>query len=164
MSTSESQFLYTYEMFKNSVYSCIYSYLQNADDANELTQEVFIKFLTDNTKFKDDNHKKAWLLRVAINLSKNYLRDNSRINYGYELPDNTPDVKDAYEEKGIFDLVLSLPEKYRIPLHLFYYEDYSVKQIAKVMNSPESTVRVQLKRGREMLKEKIDEEGYLWIQ
>ena len=77
-----------------------------------------------------------------------------------ELPDNLP-AKETTKQTDLFHTVLQLPEKYRIPIHLFYYEEYSVKQIASVMDLPEATVKVRLKRGREKLGKLLQKEEWM---
>lgn len=158
MKVTKALFLEVYDRYKNTVYSVILNCVKNVDDAADLLQEVFIKFLNSDTEFESEEHRKAWLIRVAINMSKNHLRSN-RYRSDEPLPEDIP-----YEEKkGSSDLimmVLALPEKYRIPVHLFYYEDYSVKQIAEVMDIPEATVKIRLKRGREKLGKSLRKEEW----
>jgi RNA polymerase sigma-70 factor (ECF subfamily) len=101
-------------------------------------------------EFQSDEHMKAWLIRIAVNLSKNFLRDNKRRS-GEELDENIPYLEEN-EDNGLLSYVLKLPEKYRIPIHLFYYEGYSVNEISDILGIPQGTVKIHLKRGREKLK------------
>ena len=147
----------TYNKYRNSIYSVIFNYLRNEASSKDIMQETFIKFYTSTTSFNDDEHLKAWLIRVAVNLCKNHLRDEKRRSTD-ELDENTaapqkPDFSD------IMAAVLSLPEKYRLPVHLFYYDDYSVKQIADVLSVSESVVKTRLSRGRTKLRKKLEKEG-----
>ena len=158
MKMTQDEFLKTYAKYKNTVYSVIFNYVKNNEDANDLQQEVFIRLLKSDTEFDGDEHMKAWLIKVASNLSKNLLRDNSRIS-DEPLPEEI--AYSLKEDNGIFEYVLALPEKYRIPIHLHYYEEYSTREIAQVLEIPEATVRIRLKRGRERLKKVLQKEDWL---
>lgn len=157
MRIDNNNFAATYEEHKNTVYSVIFSYVRNKEDALDLMQETFIRLLKTDTEFESGEHVKAWLIRVASNLCKNLLRDNNRFS-DEEIPEQP--YYDKHEDDTILQKVMQLPEKYRIPVHLFYYEDYSIEQIAQVLNMREGTVKVQLKRGRDKLKEMLDGEDF----
>lgn len=157
MKITESVFLEVFEKFKNTVYSVVFHYVRNAEDAADLQQDVFVKLLGSDGEFESEEHVKAWLIRVAINLCKNHLRSRSRFSDA-PLPENIPVVQE--ESNDLFAMVLTLPEKYRIPLHLFYYEEYSIRQIATAMELPEATVKIRLKRGREKLGKSLRKEDW----
>lgn len=148
MKVTEENFPKIYEGKKNTVYAVAVSYLRNTDDAMDATQDVFIKLLNFTGEFQDEEHLKAWLIRVTINHCKNMLR--SRKNAPVEITEDIP-FPEKESEKGLIVYVMKLPEKYRIPLHLFYYENYSIKEIAEVLSVPEATVKVRLHRGRNIL-------------
>lgn len=151
---TDSEFIKVYQKYRNNVYSVIYHYVRNEADAADLQQEVFMKLYSYDKAFDSDEHQKAWLLRVAINISKNHLRSAGRVTYT-ALDETIPSP--SKEEHGeVFEAVLSLPEKYRIPIHLFYYEEYSVRQIAQLLGMMEATVKTRLNRGRTLLKTKIE--------
>lgn len=153
MKITQDSFLEAYEKYKNTVYSVIFNYVQNIDDANDLQQEVFIKLLNSEVDYETEEHLKNWLIRVAINMCKNHAR-RSRYISGDAIPEDLPyEVKE--DEMDVLSNVLTLPEKYRIPIHLYYYEEYSVKEIGKLLDMPESTVKIRLKRGREKLKKSL---------
>ena len=158
MKMTQDEFLQAYAKYKNTVYSVIFNYVKNNEDANDLQQEVFIRLLKSDADFDGDEHMKAWLIRVAANLSKNLLRDNSRIS---DAPLSEEIAYSMKADKGVLEYVLLLPEKYRIPIHLHYYEDYSTREIAQVLDIPEATVRIRLKRGREKLKKVLQKEDWL---
>lgn len=157
MTVTRDNFSDIYERHKNTVYSIAVSYLKNIDDAMDVTQEAFIKLLDYTGEFENDEHVKAWLLRVTINHSKNVLR--SKKHTMDEIPEDLPYI-DKHQDNELLKLVLKLPEKYRIPIHLFYYEEYSIKEIAQCMDLPESTVKVRLKRGREKLGRDLVKENW----
>lgn len=151
-------FLAAYETHKNTVYSVIFNYVRNPDDAKELHQEVFIKLFQCDSFFESNEHMKAWLIRVSSNLCKNFLRSRKHVS-DEQLPEDIP-VEMDYEDKTFWRVIYKLPLKYRMPIHLFYYEEYSTKEIAETLQVPEATVRVRLKRGREQLKKILEKEEW----
>jgi RNA polymerase sigma-70 factor (ECF subfamily) len=155
---TEQEFCEQYEKYKNTVYSVIFNYVQNTEDTADLLQEVFLKLYTADTYFTGEEHRKAWLIRVSVNLCKNHLR-SVKHRKNVTLEEDIPyfDNRDDHE---LLKIVWSLPEKYRIPIHLFYYESYSIKDIANVLDIPESTVKIQLKRGREKLSKILKKEDW----
>lgn len=158
MKMTETVFLEVFEKFKNTVYAVVFNYVRNVEDAADLEQEVFLKLLSHDSEFESEEHMKAWLIRVSINLCKNHMRSRSYMSAG-PLPEDLPAA--VKEEQGeLLQWVLRLPEKYRIPLHLFYYEEYSIRQIAEVTDLPEATVKIRLKRGREKLGKSLRKEDW----
>lgn len=147
-----------FEKFKHTVYSVVFNYVRNAEDAADLQQDVFVKLLGSDVEYESEEHIKAWLIRVSINLCKNHLRSQSHLSDAPLSEEIPAEVKE--ESNDLFALVLTLPEKYRIPLHLFYYEEYSVRQIATAMELPEATVKIRLKRGREKLGKSLRKEDW----
>jgi len=158
MKITESVFLDVFEKFKHTVYSVVFNYVRNAEDAADLQQDVFVKLLGSDVEYESEEHIKAWLIRVSINLCKNHLRSQSHLSDAPLSEEIPAEVKE--ESNDLFALVLTLPEKYRIPLHLFYYEEYSVRQIATAMELPEATVKIRLKRGREKLGKSLRKEDW----
>ena len=134
-----------------------YTYTKSMDDAQDMVQDAFLKYMTKAPEFTSDEHEKAWLIRVTINLCKNFLTSSYRKNYS-ELDDNMS-VQDEYSS-GLTEIVNSLPEKYRTVIHLFYYEGYSQKEIAKIIETTESAVSTRLQRGRQMLKSMIGDDFF----
>ena len=137
--------------FGDSILRYAYTYLHNMSDAEEVLQDTLVQFLKTAPEFESENHEKAWLLRVAANLSKNRIRYN-KLRETDELNDEL--VAEEREDLSfVWEAVKSLPVKYREVIHLFYHEGYQTAQIAKVLGRNESTVRSDLRRGRERLKE-----------
>ncbi len=155
---TEQEFCEQYEKYKNTVYSVIFNYVQNTEDTADLLQEVFLKLYATDTEFTGDEHRKAWLIRVSVNLCKNHLRSVKRRKI-VTLEEDIP-YFDNREDNELLKIVWSLPEKYRIPIHLFYYESYSIKDIANVLDIPEATVKIQLKRGRDKLSKILKKEDW----
>ena len=154
---TDELFVRIYEQHKNSIYSVIFNYLRNEADAGDLTQETFIKLYSCSKPFETDEHIKAWLIRVAVNLCKNHIRDQKKRSFE-ELDENIP-APENRDYSDIMSSVLSLPEKYRIPIHLYYYENYSVKQISAALSLNEATVKTRLKRGKEKLRSMLEKEA-----
>ena len=137
--------------FGDSILRYAYTYLHNMSDAEEVLQDTLVQFLKTAPEFESENHEKAWLLRVAANLSKNRIRYN-KLRETDEL--NEELVAEEREDLSfVWEAVKSLPVKYREVIHLFYHEGYQTAQIATVLGRNESTVRSDLRRGREKLKE-----------
>lgn len=136
-----------------------YSYLHNQSDAEDILQDTLIQYLRTSPTLESPAHEKAWLLRVAGNLSKNLLRAQ-----GYRQADQLEETLVAQEREDlsyVWEAVKALPVPYREAIHLFYYEGYSTAQIAQILDQKESTVRSRLKRGREKLRPLLEEVGAL---
>lgn len=155
---TEELFCQHYEKYKNTVYSVIFNYVQNTEDTADLLQDVFIKLFSVNEEFQSEEHLKAWLIRVAINRCKNHLR-SVKLRKSVPLEEDIP-FFDKSENNDLLKIVFTLPEKYRIPLHLFYYESYSIKEIGDILDIPESTVKIHLKRGRDKLGKILNKEDW----
>ena len=142
-----------------SILRLAYSYLHNQSDAEDILQDTLIQYLRTAPILESPAHEKAWLLRVAGNLSKNLLRAQ-----GYRQADQLEETLVAQEREDlsyVWEAVKALPVPYREAIHLFYYEGYSTAQIAQILDQKESTVRSRLKRGREKLKPLLEEVGAL---
>lgn len=142
------------EKYNGMLYRLAIIRMQNKEDAEEVVQDTFIKLIEHIQKkktFNDEEHLKAWLLTVATNRGKSIL--TLYWNKNTEGMDGlkefaAPEQKENYA----YDYVLKLPEKYRIAIYLFYYEQLTTEQISIIMKTKESTVRSYLHRGREKLK------------
>ncbi|MCI2058678.1 MAG: RNA polymerase sigma factor [Oscillibacter sp.] len=145
------------ETYRNSLYATAFSVCKNAQDAEDVVQDTFIQYLSQKKDFESEQHIRAWLLRVAINKAKNknstFFRRNS-----LPLEDYMETLTFESEESSeLFETVMKLPEKYRIVIHLFYYEDYSVKEIADILKVTTGNVKVRLSRGRLSLRNTLKE-------
>lgn len=145
-------------LFHNTVYRVAFNYVKNHADADDICQETFLKLYRFNGGFPTDNDCKAWLIRVTINLSKNLLR-SGWITKRAELSEDIP--CQTKEDLGLLECVLQLPPKYRVTIHLYYYEGYSVKEIAGILGKSTTAVTTQLARGREKLKQMLQKEELL---
>lgn len=143
--------------YGNAILRLAYSYLHNISDAEDILQDTLIKYMQSAPIFLTEGHKKAWLLHVAANLSKNKINYN-KIRETDEL-EETLVAEEREDLSFVWEAVKALPEKYREVIHLYYQEGYPTKEISKILNRNESSVRSDLKRGREALK-KVLKEAY----
>ena len=157
------------EQYQKHVFAAAFSICQNIADADDVVQDTFLKYHCSKKEFSSQEHIKAWLLRVAINKAKDHTRSFWKKNTVSieELMMASPDNEAltlAEKDDGvrILENVMKLPTKYRIVIHLFYYDDLSVAEIAKVLGLSESNVKTRLSRARNMLKNDILEvEAYV---
>ena len=141
--------------YGNNILRLAYSYLHNLNDAEENLQDTLIKYLKILPHLESREHEKAWLLRVAGNLSKNRIEYN-KMRYADEI--NEELIAEEREDLSfVWEAVKELPDKYREVIHLHYYEGYPTAHIAKILKRNESTIRSDLRRGRERLREVLKE-------
>lgn len=145
------------EKYKNNIYAVAFNICKNKHDAEDVVQDTFIQYLSHKKDFQSEEHIRAWIIRVAINKAKNknnlFFRRNSLPLEDYI---NTLTFE-SDETQELFETVMKLPEKYRIVIHLFYYEDYSVQEIANILKITQSNVKVRLSRGRLLLRKTLKE-------
>lgn len=142
--------------YGDTVFRASYSVLGNREDAEDVMQETFLRLMGSGKAFESRDHLRFWLIRVAVNEAKRSLRWYRRVTPLTELGDipfETP------EESGLFEAVMALPEKYRVPIYLFYYEDLTTAEIARVVKCPVSTIQTRLSRAREQLKKSLQEDA-----
>ena len=145
-------------LYQNNLFAAAFNICKNTQDAEDVVQDTFVQYYTTKKEFENEQHIRAWLIRVAINKAKNITRTFWRRNkvsiedYMETLSFETP------EAENLFETVMQLPEKYRIVIHLYYYEDYAVSEIADILKLSESNVKTRLSRGRSMLREVLKED------
>lgn len=144
------------EKYGDTIYRAAYAYLHNSADAEDIVQDTLIKYLQNGQNFESETHEKAWILKVAVNLSKNKI-DYNKIRQADELDENLPGNR-REDLSFIWDEIKKLPKNQAMAIHLFYYEGLSTKEIAKILNVKESTLRSDLKRGRDKLRENLKED------
>ena len=156
------------ERYADRIYAIALNYFKNPYDADDIVQEVLLKLYRSDTKFESEAHLKHWLLRVAVNQCKKISlsawrrRNISLEGYlaglqtepGAEYANDAAQAAEEAERRNeILRAILKLPKKYRLIIHLYYYEDYDTKEIAGILRMNEATVRTRLARGRKILKE-----------
>lgn len=141
--------------YENTLYRTALAMMKNRADAEDAVQEVFLKVLFKLPEFTSDEHEKAWLLRVSINICKNKLRS---VWFRRTVPLLETLPAENREQESLLELVTALPEKYRTVIHLYYYEGYSTREIAEITEQKETTVRSLMSRAREKLKQVLKDE------
>lgn len=148
------------EKYSNAVYRMAYSLVKNKYDADDIHQEVFAIYIVKRPKFENAEHERAWFMRVTVNLCKNLWKAAWRQKV-VSLDENFEESIEMAEEPkddGIIDMVRTLPFKYRTVIHLFYYEEFSIKEISDILKMKPSTVRTHLTRARAKLKKLLEKE------
>lgn len=138
------------------VFRLAYARTGNGPDAEDIVQEVFLRFIRRQPVFADPEHEKAWFLRVAINCSRTLFARRAKHPWTM-LGDRDAVSSDPSSE--LADLLSRLPQNYRVVIHLFYYEDLRIKDIAQLLERKESTVKMQLTRARRLLKAYLEDEA-----
>ena len=142
-----------YDAYGAAVYRLAMTFLGRHADAEDVTQETFFRLLYRAPAFTGEEHKKRWLLQVAANLCRNQLKGFWRKRVT-QLEDAIPAM--APEKREALNAVIALPEQYKLPIHLYYYEGYSVAETAEILRLGQSAVKMRLKRGRELLKIELE--------
>lgn len=171
----------------DSVYRLAFSMVKTVQDAEDIRQEVFMRYVRTNPAFESPEHERAWFIRVTTNLCKNLWKsawrqktvsldatsgpeNERRERSGTErisgsVKDISEDTEAVFaqitltdEEEWVIESVKRLPLKYRVVIHLFYYEEMSVEEIAVALKLQPSNVRARLTRARKMLKKWLKED------
>ncbi|MBQ8016253.1 MAG: sigma-70 family RNA polymerase sigma factor [Clostridia bacterium] len=147
------------DKYSSLIFRISYCILCNPEDAEDAVQETFLKYITKAPEFDSEEHRKAWLIKVSANISKNMLM--------FRLKRETVSI-DEIENIGIgendyetFELIMSLPAKHKIVMTLYYVEGYRSKEIAEIIGVSEETVRKRLQKGRELLRIEFEKEQLL---
>ncbi len=167
LKTSES-FEEVMKFYMPMVYRIAFSRLGSTHEAEDITQEVFLKYFRADISYNDEEHRKAWLIRCAINCTKTLVTSAwyrhrasdeglDNMEEQGDIPGSDGDIDKIEQKNAVMSAVMKLPEKYRTVIHLFYFEDMSVAQISKATGIREATVKSQLSRARDMLKPMLKE-------
>ena len=143
------------ERHRDMVFRLAYTYMRDAADADDVTQDVFVKLLRTDTAFDNDEHLRYWLVRVTINACKSLFRRPWRRVEDIEAYANELSIP-AEEQREVFVSVMKLPERYRVPIVLRYYAGFSTGEIADALHVPAPTVRTRLARARARLKTMLE--------
>lgn len=152
----------TISMHADTVLRVCTVYLHEKADREDVFQETFIRYARHDGEFENDEHVRAWLIRVAANLCKDMLKSAANKTESLEVladtsgyspvGDDGQEGQRKLEHDGVLQALNSLDERYRVALYLKYYEGYTVSHIAKITGTPENTVYTNLARGRKLLK------------
>jgi len=143
--------------YQDTVYRIAFTYCRNTPDAEDIAQEVFFRYIKKMPHLKSEEHLKAWLIRVTLNVAKS-LSTSSWSKKVVPLSEHDPVVNDEHTGADTYYAVMSLPEKYRSVIMLYYFEDYSIAEISQILSRTETAIQTQLQRARAMLKNKLKEE------
>lgn len=157
---TEEQFTAYAQRYLDTVFRVAFHYLKSASDAEDVAQDVFLKLMEADMDFQSDEHVRRWLIRVAVNQCRNmtrrrWWRQENIDDYAQKLVFEDPKHSD------LFYAVMALPKRYRLPIYLYYYEEYTTAEIGEILRIPKNTVCTQLKRGREWLKNALEEDDYV---
>ena len=144
------------EKYGDRLYAAAFNICRQQQDAEDAVQDALLAYYRTNKEFESEEHIKAWLLRVTVNAAKSTKRlfwNKNRTSYE-EYMDSL--VFEEPSDRTLMDEVLALPEKYRIVIHLFYFEEYKTREIAEILKLSENTVKTRLSNGRKILKTKLE--------
>ena len=154
---TEEVFAQAVEAYGDTLFRVAYSYLKNPSDAQDVMQETLLKFYLEQKPFDSEEHQRRWLIRVAVNESKKLLRSAWR-RRSVPMEEETAVAFDTLAQRELFEQVMALPPRYRLSVYLYYYESFSVREIAQVMGANPSTVQTWLLRARKRLRRELTEE------
>ncbi|MBQ9686347.1 MAG: RNA polymerase sigma factor [Oscillospiraceae bacterium] len=139
-----------FQEHSQAVYRVAYSYMKNPQDSEDAVQESFLRLIRAGLTFPDSRQERAWLIVTASNVCRDMLKAKSRqhLNIDDQLDLAAPD----HEPNNVLDAILALPDKYKSAVYFYYYEGYSVNEIARMLRLPPNTVKTRLSRARKALK------------
>lgn len=146
------------ETYSDMILRISYNYLQHTFDAEDICQTVLLKFISCDLSFDTNEHEKAWLIRTTINACRD-LRKNAYSRKTVGLDAVTGKESPKAPDSDLLEEIKKLPVNYRMSIYLYYYEGYSVKEIAKIMGKSKFAVSQYLSRGRRELRKKMEEDG-----
>lgn len=138
--------------YSDSLRRLAFTYVKSVHDAEDVVQDVFLTYLRQAPSFESDAHERAWLYKVTANKSRN-VRKAGWFRNRCELSEELGYLPE--EQSGVLEAVLSLSEKYRLPIHLFYFDGYSIEEIARLLKAKPATIGTRLARGRSLLKKQL---------
>lgn len=154
---TEEEIAGIYHKYAPMVYRISFLLCRHRADAEDMLQSVFVKLMQSEKSFASEEHLKAWLIVVTQNLCKNHLKHWWRKTVDLSELREKPVER---EERQLDDMILSLPSKYKIPLYLYYYEGYSIDEIAGILDRKPATVATQLHTARKKLKLMVEEDRH----
>lgn len=152
--TGNEYIKYVLDTYSKMIVRLAFTYTKSLCDAEDIAQDVFVSLIEKNKTFENSEHEKAWLIRVTVNKSKNFMKSSW---VKKTVPIDEAMTKTSEEKSDdILEEVLKMPEKYRTVIHLFYYEGYSINEIAEILGKSTGTIGTWLSRGRKILKERLE--------
>lgn len=144
--------------YADMVYRLAMLHSKNKEESEDAFQEVFLKLCNHQNSITSEEHLKAWLIRVTINQCRSMavtVWNQRRVSLD-ELPEPAVEEKEDYSE--VYDAVKRLPDKYKQVIHLFYFEELTISEIANILHKKEATVKTWMSRGKKMLESKLGRE------
>lgn len=157
---TDEDYIETVKRNNQRIYLIALSFTKSQADAEDILQNVFLKLWKHPKEFENELHIDKWLTAVCINESKNYIKSPFRTKRSSYIDESIQEDFKSIKNLDLFNTVMSLPKKERTVIHLFYYEDMSVKEIARVLKIKESSVKTRLCRARKSIKNILGDE---WI-
>ena len=155
---SEAEVRRVIDLYADTVKRLCMIYLKNEADTEDIFQTVFLKYFESKTKFENEAHEKAWIIRVTINCCKDLLKNFFRIKQ-YLLRNTSDNSREKYFQRRIprfWKQSLALPEKYRNVIYLYYYEEYSAQEISDILKKNVNTIYTWLTRSKKKLKAELE--------
>lgn len=149
---TDEYIMHVLDKYSRMLIKLAFTYVKNTADAEDITQDVFVSLIKKESGFENEEHEKAWLIRVTINNCKNHLKSSWN---KLKVPLEEDISYLPKEDSDVLGMVLNLPTKYRTVIHLYYYEDYSINEIAAILRKNPATIGTWLARGRNLLKSKL---------
>lgn len=158
----EQEWSYLAEEYRAMLYRIAFSNMKNRADAEDAVQEAFLRYMKDGKPIQNKEHEKAWLIRTTIHICLDILKSSwyqRTVSWDESFESAAKNIYLPYQIKDdqTLEAVLCLPTHYRNPIYLFYYEDYSIHEIAGILNEKEGTIKTRLRRGREEVKKILTE-------
>jgi len=154
---TEREYTQAAERYLDMVYRVALNWFRHPADAEDAAQEVMLRLWRTDTAFQSEEHLRRWLVRVTVNECKRIALRPWR-SRAAALEECDGPVFEDRERRELFEAVMELPGKYRVPLYLYYYEGYAVNEVGELLGLRPSTVQTRLARGREKLKKMLTEE------
>ncbi len=156
---SEEEIKELVDKYSSLIFRISYCILCNPEDAEDAVQETFLKYITKAPEFNGEEHRKAWLIKVAANISKNMLM--FRLKRETVNIDDVKNIGIGENDYATFELIMSLPAKHKVVMTLYYVEGYRSAEIAEIIGISEEAVRKRIQKGRELLKKEFEKERLL---
>jgi RNA polymerase sigma-70 factor (ECF subfamily) len=152
---TENEIAEIYKRHVKTVYRIAYTYMKNSADTEDAVAETFVKMINSAPAFDSEEHEKAWLIRTASNVCKDFLKHWWRRHDDLADYAETMKAENNFDTDSLLEAVCGLPDKYKTVIHLYYYEGYTSVEISGILRKPQSTIRNYLHEARGILREKL---------
>jgi len=154
LSRTDKEITDIYTRHVKTIYRICFTYMKNSADTEDVVQETFVKFMKSCGALESEEHEKAWLIRTATNLCKDNLKHWWRKRENLEDYENRQGT-DIVQTDDTLEAVMSLPDKYKTVVYLYYYDGYTSVDISRILSKPQSTIRNYLHEARIVLRTKL---------